>query len=166
MSDKLNIKSFTDLYEENIGDNPLLSSFIKGHLTVEFLLKKIIEFARPKLLSFAEGLNHSRLIELNYGLEYISEGQRETLVLINKLRNKFAHQITFNPSIDELKLIFTKASGSFVDLTDGITQGLDEMKDKSSISDCEEWVIPELFIQISYDLHSICQEFGADIDDF
>ncbi|KAF2520008.1 hypothetical protein E0W68_01925 [Flavobacterium salilacus subsp. salilacus] len=166
MKDKSKIQNFTDLYEETVGDNTLLSSFVKGHLAVEFLLKKIIELAQPKLLDFAEGLNHFKLIHLVYGLEYISEGQKETLLLINQVRNKFAHQITFEPSIYDLIKIFMIALDSFTDMTDGIMQGLDEMEGKVSINECDEWVIPELFVQICYDLHSICQEFGADIEDF
>ena len=160
------IKTFTDLYEWTVGNDSLVSSFIKGHLVIEFLLIKIVALSHSKLLSFAEGLNHYKLIQLAHGLGYISEGQKDTLILVNQMRNKFAHQLTYEPSISDLRLVLTRASESFDDLTDGIMQGLDEINGKTSLSDCEDWMIPELFVQISYDLHSVYQELGGDMEDF
>jgi hypothetical protein len=160
------IRTFTDLYERTVGDDSLVSSFIKGHLVVEFLLVKIVELSQPKRLNFAEGLNHYKLIQLVNGLGHISEGQKDTLILINQMRNKFAHQLTYEPSISDLKLILSKAAESFHDMTDGIMQGLDEIKDKTLLSECEDWVVPELFVQISYDLHSIYQDLGGDMENF
>jgi hypothetical protein len=51
-------------------------------------------------------------------------------------------------------------------LTDGIEQGLGEIEGKKNLNECEDWMIPELFVQISYDLHSIYNELGGDIEDF
>ena len=82
------------------------------------------------------------------------------------MRNKFAHHLTYEPPIEDVKQIFIKASKSFDDLTDGIEQGLGEIEGKKKISECEDWMIPELFVQISYDLHSIYNELGGDIEDF
>lgn len=160
------INSFTDLYEKAVSDDSLLSNFIKGHLVIEFLLVKIIEIEQPKLLKFAEGLNHYKLVELAFGLNHISEGQREVLLLVNKMRNKFAHHLTYEPEIEEVKEILDKASSSFTDLTDGLMQGLEEIHGKKSIIDCDEWVIPEMFVQISYDLHEIYHQLGGDVEDF
>ena len=149
-----------------VSGDSLLSGFIKGHLVVEFLLIKIIEIGQPKLLDLAEGLNHYRLIQLVYGLGHISEAQKDTLLLINQMRNKFAHQLTFTPTIQEVEQVLLKASESFSDLTDGISQGLDEIKGKQTMNDCDEWVFPELFVQISYDLHSIYNDLGGHMEDF
>ncbi|WP_026473098.1 hypothetical protein [Alkaliflexus imshenetskii] len=166
MKQKQNINTFSDLYEKTVSEDNLLSSFITGHLVIEFLLTKIIEITEPKLIDFAEGLNHYKLIQLTYGLNHIDENQREVLFLINKMRNKFAHHLTFEPSISDLKEILTKASSAFSDMTDGLEQGLGEIKNKTTIRDCEDWVIPEMFVQISYDLHDIYQNLGGDIEDF
>lgn len=160
------INNFTELYKATVSGDSLISGFIQGHLVVEFLLVKIIGISQPKLLDLAEGLNHHRLIQLVYGIGHISEGQRDTLILINQMRNKFAHHLTFEPTIEEVKQILLKASESFDDLTDGILQGLGEIDAKANIKDCEKWVIPELFVQISYDLHSIYIELGGDMEDF
>ncbi|TBX65198.1 hypothetical protein EZL74_12460 [Flavobacterium silvisoli] len=166
MKPKQNIKTFSELYETTVSGDYLLSSFMTGHLVIEFLLVKIIELSQPKLIDFAEGLNHYKLIELVYGLNHIDERQKEVLILINKMRNKFAHHLTFEPSINELQEILLKASKAFNDMTDGLEQGLGEIKDKKSIRECEEWVIPEMFVQISYDLHDIYQDLGGDMENF
>ncbi len=163
---KKKINNFTELYEATVSGDSLISGFIQGHLVVEFLLLKIVEISQPKLIDLAEGLNHLRLIQLAYGLGHITEGQRDTLISINQMRNKFAHHLTYEPPIEDVKLIFINTSKSFHDLTDGIRQGLDELKGKNYINECEEWMIPELFVQISYDLHSIYNELGGDIEDF
>ncbi|MFA6278443.1 MAG: hypothetical protein WC622_16975, partial [Pedobacter sp.] len=59
-----------------------------------------------------------------------------------------------------------KASKAFNDMTDGLEQGLGEIKGKKSIRECDESVIPEMFVQISYDLHDIYQDLGGDIENF
>ena len=166
MPTKKKVNNFSELYEATVSGDSLLSGFIKGHLVVEFLLVKIVEIGQPKLLDLADGLNHNRLIQLVYGLGHINDGQRDTLLLINQMRNKFAHQLTFTPTIQEVEQILLKASKSFSDLTDGISQGLGEIKGKKSINDCDEWVFPELFVQISYDLHSIYTDLGGHMEDF
>lgn len=163
---KKRIKNFTELYEATISGDSLISVFIQGHLVVEFLLLKIVEISQPKLIGLADGLNHLRLIQLTYGLGHITEGQRDTLISINLMRNKFAHHLTYKPPIEDVKQIFINASKSFLDMTDGIIQGLDEIEGKTNINDCDEWMISELFVQISYDLHSIYNELGGNIEDF
>lgn len=160
------INTFSDLYEKTVSADSLLSSFISGHLVIEFLMIKIIEISESKLIDFAEGLNHYKLIQLIYGLNHIDENQKEVLILINKMRNKFAHHLTYEPSINDLNEILTKASEAFSDMTDGLEQGLVEIKGKKTIQDCEDWVISEMFVQISYDLHDIYQNLGGDIEDF
>ena len=163
---KQQINTFSELYEKTVTENNLLSSFMTGHLVIEFLLVRIIQLSQPKLVDFAEGLNHYKLIQLVFGLNHIDEKQKEVLLLINKMRNKFAHHLTYEPTIIELDEILTKASKAFNDMTDGLDQGLGEIEGKRSIKECEDWVIPEMFVQISYDLHDIYQNLGGDMEDF
>lgn len=163
---KKKVNNFTELYEATVSGDSLIAGFIKGHLVVEFLIIKIIEISQPKLIDLAEGLNHFRLIQLAHGLGHLTEDQRDALISINQMRNKFAHHLTYEPPVEDVKQIFIKASKSFSDLTDGIMQGLEELEGKKTINECEDWMIPELFVQISYDLHSIYNELGGDIEDF
>lgn len=130
------------------------------------MLKKLVTIYDHKLSQIADDLNHARLIQLNFDIGTISDKQREALVAINKMRNKFAHEITYEPSVEDLKLIFKKASVAFEDMTDGISQGLEELQSAKSVTDLEDWVISELFIQICYDLHDEYHERGGDVDDF
>jgi hypothetical protein len=162
----MSIASFTELYEKAVGSGTCVGPFITGHLVIEFLLRKLIQIYDPALSRLADDLNHARLIQLNYDLGTIDDSQRETLVLINKTRNKFAHQITYEPTIEELKALYILAARSFSDLTDGISQGLEALKDAKSINELDEWVILELFVQISYDLHEEYHTRGGDMEEF
>ena len=159
----MSIKSFTKLFEEAFNAETCVGPFIGGHLIIEFLLRKLIQIYDPALSRLADDLNHARLIQLNYDLGTIDDSQKETLVLINKTRNKFAHQITYEPTIEELKALFKSASLSFSDLSDGISQGLEVLEEAKSVNDLDEWVIPELFVQISYDLADEYNSRGGDL---
>lgn len=162
----MSIASFTELYEKAVGPGTCVGSFITGHLVIEFLLRKLIQIYDPALSRLADDLNHARLIQLNHNLGTIDDSQRETLILINKTRNKFAHQITYEPTIKEMKKLYTLAAKSFSDLTDGISQGLEALKEANSVNDLDEWVILELFVQISYDLHEEYHTRGGDMEEF
>lgn len=162
----MSIDSFAALYEKAVGPGTLTAPFISGHLVVEFLLRKLVQIYDPSLTRLSDDLSHARLIQLNHDLGTISDTQRETLVVINKMRNKFAHDITYQPTIPELKSLFVLANKSFSDMTDGISQGLDALGTTESLDDLDGWVIPELFVQISYDLHEEYQSRGGHYEDF
>ena len=159
----MSIKSFTKLFEEASSAETCVGPFIGGHLVIEFLLRKLIQIYDPALSRLADDLNHARLIQLNHDIGTIDDSQKETLVLINKIRNKFAHQITYEPTIEELKALFKLASFSFDDLSDGISQGLEALEKTKSVNALDKWVITELFVQISYDLADEYNSRGGDL---
>ncbi|WP_019703256.1 hypothetical protein [Paracidovorax oryzae] len=156
------IASFTDLYQKVAGPGSVTSAVIAGHLTIEFLLRKLVSQYDTKLQSLADDLNHARLVALNREIGTISASQAAVLLQINQLRNKLAHQISYVPSIAELKVIFDAAAAAFTDLTDGIEQGQGELKKATAVEELEQWVLPELFIQVSYDLHHEYVDRGGD----
>jgi hypothetical protein len=158
--------SFTTLYERVVDPQRLMSPFITGHLVLEFLLRKLVQIYDPSLTRIADDLNHARLISLNHDIGTITNRQKDALVKINKMRNKFAHQITYQPTLQDLKSLFTTCKEAFSDLTDGIEQGLGEIDGAQSVDDLEEWVLSELFVQIAYDLHHAYQDRGGDMEDF
>jgi len=162
----MSIQTFTDLYQKTVGDRPILSAFLSGHLAIEYLLRKLIAIYDPALARLADDMNHARLIALNAELGTISEKQREVLVRINKTRNKFAHEIIYEPTVGELAEIFSLAADAFTDFTDGISQGIEELANCSDLYQLEDYVVPELFVQISYDLHEEYQSRGGDVEDF
>ena len=164
-----NISNFTELFEKSIGltqDNSFISHYISGHLMIEFLLVKCVELKTPSLTKFVESINHRKLIELAHGLNLINADMKEVLISINSMRNKLAHNILYRPSIIEYKILIQSAKNAFHDMTDGLEQTLDELEGKNDISECEEFIFIEPFIQISYDLHSIYQDLGGDIENF
>lgn len=160
------IEDFTELYQHAVGGNKFLSGLLPGHLAIEFLLKKIIGKYDEKLISFVEKLRHAQLIDLVSELGLVNDNQKAVLRKINSLRNKLAHQISFEPTIDELKLLWREAANAFSDLTDGISQGAEFLEKTTKLDDLEEWVVPELLVQIAYDLHEVYIGLGGDHETF
>ena len=91
------IPSFSELYEHAVGERPWLGAFLSGHLAVEFMLRKLISQYDPKLTTFADDLRHKQLIDLNGQIGTINTAQKDVLISINQMRNKLAHQITYDP---------------------------------------------------------------------
>lgn len=163
----MKIECFTDVYVKAIlTDDTFISDFIKGHLMLEFLMLKCVEIILPNKIKYAEELTHKKLIDFIYNKKIISVEMKNTLIAINQMRNKLAHQITYKPSFDEYKNLLVLAEKASDDLTDGIWQSLDEMKGKTNLSECEDYIFIELFVQLSYDLHGIYQDNGGDIEEF
>jgi hypothetical protein len=160
------IPTFSELYQHALGDRPWLGAFLSGHLAVEFMLRKLISLYDVKLTAFADELRHKQLIDLNGQIGTISAAQKDVLIAINQMRNKLAHQITFDPSIDEMMALWTQAANAFTDLTDGISQGLAEMEIEGNLNSLDAWVFSELFVQICYDLHTEYTERGGDEETF
>ena len=160
------VGSFSDLYERMVGDRPFVSSLLSGHLAVEFLLRRLVRQYDPRLGDHADSLRHAELITLNHQIGTLSDDERSVLVAINKLRNKLAHQITFEPSLDELRQLWRQAAAAFSDMTDGIEQGREALAAAVSVAELEEWVFPELFVQICYDLHNQYVSRGGDQEIF
>lgn len=162
----MEIRNFMDLYLKIAGPGQFIAAFTTGHLAIEFLLRKLIQVYDPKLSNLADNLKHYQLIKLNHELGTIDDQQREVLTLINKIRNRFAHNLTYELDHKELMDLFKKSARAFSDMTDGIHQGLVELSTVKSVSELDEWVIPELFAQIFNDLHNEYQSRGGDFEDF
>ena len=84
----------------------------------------------------------------------------------NYHKNKFAHQLHYLPTTQELARLYELAASAFCDLTDGIDQGLDSLRQLTDIKQFEQWDMSELFVQICYDLHEQYQEVGGDVEEF
>lgn len=162
----MNISNFSELYQHALNDRNIVGIFLSGHLAVEYLLRKIVVMHDPSKAKLADEVTHAKLIELVSAAGAINSAQKDVLTQINRMRNKFAHQITYEPGIEDLKLLYRSAAGAFTDLSDGIAQGLEALKSCTGLDDLEDYAIPELFIQICYDLHEIYHELGGDIEDF
>jgi hypothetical protein len=166
MASSANIPTFTDLYQHALTDRQWLGPFLSGHLMVEFMLRRLVSQYDQKLTPLAERMRHLELIELNYQIGTIRDDQRSVLISINQMRNRLAHQITFSPSINDMKALWQEAAGAFSDLTDGISQGLAEMDVEGNLDTLDSCVFSELFVQIAYDLHHAFTEMGGDEETF
>jgi hypothetical protein len=166
MSKKAQVGSFTDLYQHTVGGNELLSAFLPGHLSIEFLLRKLLVQYDAKLERLGDQLTHARLVRLCSDLDLIDGPQREVLLSINAMRNKLAHQITYAPTLDELRALWSNAAKAFSDLTDGISQGIENLAKAKTVADLDGWEFTELFVQITYDLHHEYVDRGGDMDEF
>ena len=82
------------------------------------------------------------------------------------MRNMLAHDISYEPSIQELETLVTMAAAAFSDMTDGLEQTLEELEGKSALSEVDEFVYPEIFMQITYDLEAIYVKNGGQINHF
>ncbi len=76
-----------------------------GHLAIEFLLRKLVGRYDTNLNEHADTLRHHALIGLNLQLGTIDEPQHKVLTDINRLRNKLAHQISYEPMIEDLRVL-------------------------------------------------------------
>ena len=162
----MKVKSTFELFDYTFFPHPFVSQIISGHLTIEFLLNKLLVISDPTTNWKKKKLRHAQLIELNHQKKHLTDAQAKILFKINQMRNKFAHDIAYTPSISELKTLFEDSSEAFSDITDGIYDGLNELREAKKISDLSEFFFPELFVQISYDLHEIYQEYGGSLDTF
>ncbi|WPZ37190.1 hypothetical protein T8K17_26065 (plasmid) [Thalassobaculum sp. OXR-137] len=160
------IASFTELYQRMVSDRPFVSALLSGHLAVEFLLRRLVRQYDPKLAEHGDTLRHRSLIGLNRQLGTISDAQYEVLISLNALRNRLAHEISYEPTLDELLELWRRAAQAFSDLTDGISQGIDSFEAAASLREVDDWAFAELFVQISYDLHEQYVSRGGDLEEF
>ncbi|MCU8030896.1 hypothetical protein L5M51_14175 [Shewanella sp. SM73] len=160
------VKSFTELYQHCVYPNELLSTFLCGHLSVEFMLHKLACISDIKNQSKYNRYTYYQLVNVNFDMGNITQEQKDVLLAINQLRNKFAHKLNYLPKIQEFLGLYELAAGAFCDLTDGIDQGLDALRNLTNIDEFEQWDMSELFVQICYDLHEQYQDIGGDIEEF
>jgi hypothetical protein len=146
------MESFEELYFKMTEGRIILSEYLSGHLAIEFMLRKILEKKSSLLAQDVLRMSHFQVIQTVNAEGHISDIEKEYLLKINKIRNRFTHEIDFVPTLGEIKELLDEAKAIFQDQTDGISQGLHMISEISEIDKIEKWVISELFVQICYDL--------------
>lgn len=146
-------------YEEflfyRIDNSDLLTGFVIGHLVIEHLLEKITVNYDIKKKNRFLSFSHSKKITFTHSLNLIPDEVAECLHAINKIRNKFAHQLGYNPSKNELLHLIAQCKNSFHDMTDGLEQLHDALKNSDNLLEANEKYgvgLADLFIQVIYDL--------------
>ncbi|MFQ6248815.1 hypothetical protein [Yersinia enterocolitica] len=150
---------YNNEYEEflfhRIDDSDLLTGFVIGHLVIEHLLEEIILSYDNKLKKHFLSLTHSRKINLVNSLGLVPDEVASSLESINKMRNKFSHQLGYAPNKGELLNLISKCRTNFHDMTDGLEQLHGALTDSDSLLEAHEKYgvgLADLFIQVAYDL--------------
>lgn len=146
---------YEDFLFHRIDDSNLLTGFLIGHLVIEHLLEEIVLSYDNKLKEHFLSLTHSRKITFINSLDLIPDDAADCLQHINKMRNKFAHQLGYEPNKGELLNLISKCRASFNDMTDGLEQLHRALKDSDTLLEAQENYgvgLADLFIQVVYDL--------------
>lgn len=138
-----------------IDDSDLLTGFVIGHLVIEHLLEEIVLNYDNKLKAHFHSLKYSGKISFIQSLGLIPDGVAGCLQSVNKMRNKFAHQLGYEPNKGELLNLITNCMGNFTDMTDGLVQLHGALTETNSLFEANEMYgvgLADLFIQVVYDL--------------
>lgn len=152
------VELFEDLYHYVAASTEMIGQVLAGHLAIEFLLRRLISQYDSKLAAHVDELSHARLIDLSRDVGVLSVERARVMIQVNALRNRYAHAINYCPDLSEIEVIFMAAEQAFTDYSNGIKDGLVELRSAKSFNLQNRFLLSELFLAIVYDLH---QEFVA-----
>ena len=139
--------------------NSTMSAFINGHLIIESLLVQMIDLKLEKPDAFdAFSLNFPSKIKMCLSLGILDERITDFLLQLNTQRNKFAHQLGYKISFDDVFSLCEKAYEAGVDFSDDTIHSNRELS--------KEWydtegVIQEIFQNTAMDLSFYMEEIGG-----
>jgi len=88
---------------EVVEGSDTLSIILKAHLYIEYYIDLIIKkkFKRPKeVLKY----NFAKKVEILYSIDLLTPDQNYNIKELNRIRNKFAHNIKYDISMEQLIL--------------------------------------------------------------
>jgi hypothetical protein len=97
-------------------------------------------------------LSHFELISALSDLGYINNKEKIVLLEINKIRNQFTHDITFFPSVAEIKILFKNAQSAFFEFYEGFSRGLNKLDGIELIDIYEIEIFIDFFMEIVYNI--------------
>lgn len=156
------VEYFEDLYHHVAGPDATISPLLSGHLAIEFLLRRLAIRYDQNLAGIVDQLSHAQLISLNRDLKTISEQQAEFLTRINRIRNKFAHELQYSMDLQDVSSLFRSAIGVFSDYADQFENCITEINATGSLIQLDAGLLSELFLAIVYDLHQAIVKLGGD----
>ena len=146
------IETFEELTEKILVRGDLLSTYLRGHLMTEFICKKILRVKPNKYLKHIEKMGYYELTKALYELQYINDEEKKVLLEINKIRNSFAHDLTFFPTVVDLRILFQNAHNTFLEFFDGFSRSLKKLDEIEQISSSEIEILIDFFMEILYNL--------------
>lgn len=138
--------------------NDVLAAIVTGHLIIESLLVQLI-FIKKGEDEKIHKKNFPYKVNLCLEASLIDQKMADYLLLINNVRNNFAHNLGYKFSFDDAFELVKKAGEVGIDFSD---ETIFENKELS----CEwyglEGVIQELFQNTAMDLSFIMEEHGGE----
>lgn len=150
--------------EPNLGtlmslfNNQIMSAFITGHLIVESILVQMIEFKDGEKKMILKK-NFPNKVKSCIELEYFDEKLGKFLILINDIRNNYAHNLGYDLTADEIFKLVEQAGAAGVDFSD---ETIFLNKERSF-----EWygvvgILQEVFQNTAMDLSFILESHGGE----
>jgi hypothetical protein len=109
------------------------------------------------LIKKIQRLNFLAKVDLAISLKIISANHRNIFIQINNLRNKFAHELDYEPTLNEVHEIIKEAIKEGIDFSDDRIADFDVAKDEYGIELC----LWELLHNVSVDLFFYLHDKGV-----
>jgi hypothetical protein len=138
--------------------NKIMAAFINGHLIIEALLIQLIEHKNGSDERLSK-LNFPTKVKKCVEFEYFDEKIEVFLLLINDIRNNYAHNLGYQLTLDELFLLAENAGRAGIDFSDETIY----LNKKLSIEWYGEYgIIQEIFQNTAMDLSFRMQSHGGE----
>ncbi|MCF6130133.1 hypothetical protein L1S35_10635 [Flavobacterium sp. AS60] len=138
--------------------NEIMAAFINGHLIIESLLVQFIEHKTGSDERLSK-LNFPNKVKKCVELEYFDEKIEVFLLMINDIRNNYAHNLGYILTFDELFLLAENAGQAGIDFSDE-TIYLDKELSREWYG--EHGIIQEIFQNTAMDLSFIMESHGGE----
>lgn len=135
--------------------NKVLAAIITGHLIIESLLIQFIELKEGAL---ELERNFPSKVGKCVSLGFFGDDLKEYLLMINNVRNNFAHNLGYKFSFSDFFKLVKKAGEVGIDFSD---ETIFENKDVSQQWYGLEGIIQELFQNTAMDLSFLMEEHGG-----
>ncbi|WP_280760312.1 hypothetical protein [Prescottella agglutinans] len=98
--------------ESHLAGTKVLEVMLKGHLWLESLLNKTLEltFTDPSAFDL-DRAQFAQKVNLAQALGLIDSGEAASIRLVNKLRNRLAHELSGEPTLNELERLESSLVG-------------------------------------------------------
>lgn len=152
-SDNPNLNYLLSLFE-----NEIIAAFINGHLIFEALLIQFIKLKSGENKNW-EKLNFPDKVAKCIELGFFDGKIGNFLLLVNDIRNNYAHNLGYRITFDELFILAQKAGEAGIDFSDE-TIYLNKKLSKEWYG--EKGIIQEVFQNTAIDLSFIIENNGGE----
>lgn len=110
-------KAYFQYIIEDLKEKELLQATIMGHLVIEYMIDKALEVNECSIRKI-EKMNFPQKIDSAIKLNIILPNQESLYLSINRLRNRFAHELDFEPTFEEIHNLVIETINAGIDFTD------------------------------------------------